>query len=285
MTILSSIPLKEDAIPVQPSVCTVKPETSQTLKRFKRRHRTRIIFTSADNPGSHKISSWASPIRPAPWLECEERYALNDNSSPTQPPHSPRLLEDHLPQPSSSIDMPLHVQPFDDDCQSEISPLKCGSITPDARYDPAKDPAHRVFVPPPEIMVRTKEPVPDWLKPDYPIPTAPSRRLLRLARNRSVPSQKEVPPSPQPSPRTTIVNGKQVPLSPRTPRKPVTWSSAISIGSLVGQSSLHTSPTGSLSSDESEPSTKKRLSWLAQSPLSFQRQRPLLLRRARGCLT
>lgn len=44
----------------------------------------------------------------------------------------------------------------DDDARSDISPLQCGSILPNHRYDPSQDPAGKPFMPPLEIHVHSR---------------------------------------------------------------------------------------------------------------------------------
>ena len=48
------------------------------------------------------------------------------------------------------------------DNRSDISPLQCGSIRPNPKYNPVFDPQNQTFVPPTEITIRIKQPVPDW---------------------------------------------------------------------------------------------------------------------------
>ncbi len=55
---------------------------------------------------------------------------------------------------------------LDCDNQSEVSPLQCGSISPNLDYDPARDPRDLIFIPPSQIFVQGKIAVPQWLRLD-----------------------------------------------------------------------------------------------------------------------
>jgi hypothetical protein len=213
---------------------------------------------------------------------------------------------------------------FDD--LSHVSPMQCGSIRPDPGYKPELDPANRTFIPPPiEITVRIKqEPIPDWLKLDVDSTTkkrqsepSPRSAIPTLDRQRSAPTTTTTttcPCSPQQGlckqvsfgsrhtneSSTTpylIKNGKPITtLSPRRRHERNGSATKISVGSIVGQSSLHTSPTDLSSNAGSQPMLivpeRKSLlvlrtelkHFISRMPL-FQRKHSLDLKRARGCLT
>ena len=64
---------------------------------------------------------------------------------------------------------------FDCDDNSDVSSLQCGSIPPNAAYDPARDPRNFTFIPPVDIVVQGKVEVPQWLRIEWcdsPIHTA-----------------------------------------------------------------------------------------------------------------
>ena len=182
-----------------------------------------------------------------------------------------------------------------DDC-TDISPLQCGSIKPDPNYDPTSDPQFKQFVPPEEIIVRIKQEVPEWLRLDKPTLDRrrstpifrPSNDLLRRqtsCRSRLQESSME---------NMYVVDGKTVTLSPRRHARKL--SGQISIGSIVGQSSLHTSPTESCSSDDESrkldmvPERKSFVKrefkyFLGKVAPLFKRGDHIDLQRSRGCLT
>jgi hypothetical protein len=200
---------------------------------------------------------------------------------------------------------------------SHLSPLQCGSIRPDPGYSPELDPANRTFIPPIEITIRIKQPIPDWLKLDAdstmkrqsePLPRS---AIPTLDRHRSAPTattrtrspsrqglckQVSFRSRPHESSAPYLISGKPMITLPLRRRNASNLSATnISVGSTVGQccSSLHTSPT-ELSSDagsqpmEIVPERKSLVRtelkhFISRIPL-FNRKDFLALKRARGCL-
>lgn len=66
------------------------------------------------------------------------------------------------------LKMPVETKPISDydwdDDNSAVSSLQCGSIPPNAAYDPARDPRNFAFIPPVHIVVKVKVQVPPWLR-------------------------------------------------------------------------------------------------------------------------
>ena len=191
------------------------------------------------------------------------------------------------------------------DDESDISSLQCGSIKPNPEYNPALDPMNKAFVPPTEITVRIGSKVkgesttPEWLRLEYPSPIQTRRRTMspKLSSPSSINCQVSSsprmacprPPSPQQND-IVKVNGTPVILSPCGHRRKL---SGISVGSIVGQSSLHTSPTESSSSDDNDSFPTKnyqlrRTSFVKREFQHFvsrlKRDDCVKLKHARGCL-
>jgi hypothetical protein len=81
----------------------------------------------------------------------------------------------------------------EDDVRSYISALQCGSIPPNPNYNISLDPINLPFVPPIEIIIRVKEPIPEWLRFDTSSPSihrqpSSSDFIPTLGRRQSAPS-------------------------------------------------------------------------------------------------
>lgn len=168
-------------------------------------------------------------------------------------PSAQQPLDDHLSENKKS-NMQIIEPSIDFDNKSDISPLQCGSIRPNFNYNPASDPLYQTFVPPAEITIRIKQPIPDWLLVDR-SNTLDRRRskvgFLKLADSSR--SKKESAPKNN----TIFVDGKEVALSPR--RRDRFFGSNIFVGSIVGQSSFDTSPTDTSSSSDTDSQTRSEL--------------------------
>jgi len=317
----------EDSVPQLTSVL----RHSDTL-RTRRGHRRTMSFNPSDLPmvtglgghglakghGHRRTHSFVPQSVPLTPLSIPNSYHNNGQCPPAPvSPYSASLRRDLSPNPLYSPtsnhnnnnnnntmphrprvwSAPIEDNIIDDDI-SVVSPLGCGSIRPNPNYDPAKDPmlVHRPFIPPLEITVKTMVPVPDWLRMD-PTDSMSIPSLTSSSKPSIVSMQKSNHTAKTEATTSYVINGKPIFVSPRHVRK----ISNISIGSIVGQSSLHTSPTedSSYGADAAVGSggggRHERKSSLVRAEFKhFIGKMPLFsgnskkdvnLQRARGCLT
>lgn len=139
-------------------------------------------------------SSQQYPVVPiSPQQYCHEYTTCIP--SPSTPLHL-RIISSHCEGVEIvNMENPLLVDQQDD--RSTVSSLQCGSIPPDPKYDPARDPEYIPFIPPMVIKIRIKEPIPQWLRIDE----SSSPRLLtkksipKLNRMKSAPEKRGIRPS------------------------------------------------------------------------------------------
>lgn len=129
----------------------------------------------------------ASPHSPQP--HCHEYTTCIPS------PKSPLHLRISSRGESVEIECKMECPQTNNDDRSDVSPLQCGSVPANPKYDPAHDPelTNIPFVPPIEIWIRTKELHPDKSKLDHPL-LLPKSTIRKLHRNKSAP-QPDMPPS------------------------------------------------------------------------------------------
>eukprot|EP00539_Tryblionella_compressa_P006319 CAMPEP_0178757560 /NCGR_PEP_ID=MMETSP0744-20121128/13888_1 /TAXON_ID=913974 /ORGANISM="Nitzschia punctata, Strain CCMP561" /LENGTH=428 /DNA_ID=CAMNT_0020411807 /DNA_START=325 /DNA_END=1611 /DNA_ORIENTATION=- len=177
-----------------------------------------------------QLSYPAKPVGPDQFPSCQYNtgLAMAMTMVPTQPtmrypdyyqPSSPQAAGGARIATMETRDPNPALPETEEDIKSEVSSLRCGSVPPNPRYDPAHDPflTNRPFVPPEEIEVRVKTPLrqtqpqeqseetPEWLQlsENKKDPKSKHRRFPRLRRSRSLSSAKvsqtqkqQVPGSP-----------------------------------------------------------------------------------------
>jgi hypothetical protein len=282
------------------------PQTSVPVPLTPYSHRSNGRYQPQASVTANPISSpyYASSMRrdlsPKPCSPNNNNNNSNNNNNNNMQHHRPRV----------SV-----VVEKDGDDLSVISPLECRSIRPDPHYDPAKDPMilNRPFIPPLEITVKALVRIPDWLRMDA-VEQESSSNNNNNNNNNMMMMIPSLGGSPKPSiaarqksnhtARTeagstsyVTANGKPVVvvLSPRRHVRKPSNTMSISIGSIVGQSSLHTSPTEDSSLDDSGarlcvPERKSLMRtefkhFVSKMPLFHYSKKDVNLQRARGCLT